>query len=227
MFDALQQPEIRGRFHQHRIAGLTQHAQGQGNRVHRAAGDDDMLGIGWRAGHSHALGHLTSQLRIAGRHDDFACVIRPVAQHFAREIVQSLVRIQRWRNERTVERHDVLAAHGLATGIEHLRGNRDRAARACELDARLGRRLHVRPAYIEARLRSSLDQADVLQMYVRLYDGRYADFRRTAHAAHGRDALVRAQCSGGNLTFHQVSDTFVKQRRLRSHDCSSDFNCIG
>ena len=221
MFDHLQQAEIRRRFDQHRIARLTQHTQRQRDGVHGATGDHHMFRIGRCACECHALRDLTPQLRIAGRHDDLAGVIRPIAQNFAREIVQSLIRIHRRRGEGAIQRHDVSAAHGLATGIEHFGRNRNGTTRAGDLRARLWRGLSAGPAHIEAGLWSRLDESDVLQVHVGLHDGRDAHLRRAAHAAHGGNAVVGAQRAGGDLCFDQAGDAFVQERRLRGHRRSS------
>ena len=62
VLDHLQQTEVRRRFDQHRVAGLAQHLQRQRDRIHRAAGDDDVRRIGRRAADRHALGDLAPQL---------------------------------------------------------------------------------------------------------------------------------------------------------------------
>jgi hypothetical protein len=211
----LQQAEVSGRFHHHRIAGLAQHVERLNDGVHGAVGDHDVPRIGGGARDGHALGNLPAQLRMPGRHEQLARVRRMIAQHLAHQVVEPLVRIQRRRGEGAVERHDVGAAERFAAGFQHFGGHRNRFFRARDLGTRLGQQLGIGRTHIEAGLRPRFDQADVLQVHVCLHDGRHAHLRRATHAAHGRNAVVRAQRADGNLRFHQPRDAFVKQRCLR------------
>ncbi len=179
--------------------------------------DHDVRGIGGRAGERHALGDLSTQFLVTRRQQTFASVSRMVAQHFANQIVEPLIRIQRRRGERAVELQDVRSGQRFTTSVECFRGDGRRSARTTDLRSwRRHSRAHRRPD-IEPRLRPRFDQPDVFQVQVRLHHCRDADFRRAAHGAHRRNALIAAQGAARDLRFDQARDAFVEQRFLGRH----------
>src|SRR5512138_194261 len=218
MLDRLQQSEVRRRFDEHGVAGGTQNLQADRDGIHRAARNHDVRRIDRRTRERHSLRDLPTQLLESGRQQTLAGVHRVISQHLTDEIVESLIGIERGRGERAVQRNDVLARQRFATRIEHLRCNRNRTARARDLRARLRQDVNARRTHVEAGLRARFDEANVLEVYIRLHDRRYADICRATHRAHGRDLVMGAKRAVRDLSLDEARDTFVQERGLRGHD---------
>jgi hypothetical protein len=135
-------------------------------------------------------------------------VIRMIAQHFANQIVQTPIGIQRGGCERSIERHDVRATERLPARIKNFCCNRSRSPRARYFRSWLRYSARARWTHVKSRLRTRFDESDVLKMDIGLDDRRHTNFRGATHRAHGWNA-------------------FVQERWIRRHEADSVSNDQG
>ncbi len=158
--------------------------QRHGDRIHRATGDNHIVRIRRSAGSRHALCDLAPQFLIAGRHDQLACVLWMITQHFANQIVEPPIRIQGGRGKGSMQLHDARLLKSFAASVQHLGRHRARLGRTAYPRTRFGNLLDAGRLHIETRLRPGFDQAGPFKMHVRLYDGRDTHAGSPAHGAH-------------------------------------------